>query len=225
MPFTVSHSSVAIPLRKFGFSLPALVIGSMSPDFSYMQELFVPTMNAHNLYGLFVYCLPMSLIVFSIYTKLVEKWLVEVFPWIKPAAQTSFLMVALSLFVGAASHVLWDSFTHATGFFVQLIPALRQEYFSVRLFKALQHASTLLGGGYILWVIYSVTDEFKILIGNFTGLKALAAIYLITGLVVTSCATFAFNNPINGFKVAVELLFSVFIALTIYGVYKTIREN
>ncbi len=60
---------------------------------------------------------------------------------------------------GAATHLLWDGFTHAPGFFVQRWPLLRLELGLLdgrpwQLFNVLQHLSTLLGLG-VLWRLHA----------------------------------------------------------------------
>jgi hypothetical protein len=54
-----------------------------------------------------------------------------------------------ALLLRAASHVVWDGFTHASGWAVRLLPGLtdlvRLGSFTVPWFKLLQHSSSLLG--------------------------------------------------------------------------------
>ena len=62
----------------------------------------------------------------------------------------SFGKVVASILLGAATHVAWDSFTHAGGRLVEAIPFLQQTWFRVGrvpfpAFRVIQHASTLLG--------------------------------------------------------------------------------
>jgi hypothetical protein len=68
--------------------------------------------------------------------------------------------VTISVLIGAASHIFWDSFTHDHGYFVKTIPTLQN---SVDLFgskipflKILQHSSTLIGGLLIAFAIYKL---------------------------------------------------------------------
>jgi hypothetical protein len=58
--------------------------------------------------------------------------------------------VLVSLVVGAATHLLWDAFTHEDGFIVEVYPTLHALLWEVggyRVFtyKVLQHGSTLIG--------------------------------------------------------------------------------
>ncbi len=69
-------------------------------------------------------------------------------------------MIIISILIGAASHVLWDSFTHDNGYFVQTIPILQNsvEFMGrqIPILKILQHASTLIGATAIAFAIYKI---------------------------------------------------------------------
>jgi hypothetical protein len=72
----------------------------------------------------------------------------------------NWLVVTISILIGAASHIFWDSFTHDHGYFVQTIPALQNSVDflgrQIRILKILQHSSTLLGGLVIAFAIYKL---------------------------------------------------------------------
>lgn len=55
------------------------------------------------------------------------------------------------MLLGAASHVVWDAFTHASGWAVRLLPGLTDVVaigpFTRPWFRVLQHGSSLLGVG------------------------------------------------------------------------------
>lgn len=131
MPFTFAHPALAIPLarplRRWG-SLPALIIGSMTPDFWYFLPVDETRPQTHSLSALFSFCLPWGLVVY---------W-VAYFVWLKPCvslvepylgARAAALRrwarkkpfwpsVPLSLLIGALTHIVWDSFTHNDGWAV-----------------------------------------------------------------------------------------------------------
>ena len=66
----------------------------------------------------------------------------------------------MSILIGAASHIFWDSFTHDHGYFVQTIPTLQNSVDilgrQIPILKILQHSSTLLGGFVIAFAIYKL---------------------------------------------------------------------
>src|SRR5690349_19318060 len=72
MPFTVSHAAAVLPLRRFrSLPLAALMIGSMSPDFSYFTPwtLFLYT---HSIPALFWFCWPVGLALWILFVRMVE---------------------------------------------------------------------------------------------------------------------------------------------------------
>ena len=65
--------------------------------------------------------------------------------------------VPLSLLIGSATHVFWDSFTHETGWFVERSSFLQMKLFShdghsFRVYRLLWHLSTWMG----LFLLYRV---------------------------------------------------------------------
>jgi hypothetical protein len=77
----------------------------------------------------------------------------------------NWLVVSVSVLAGAASHILWDGFTHGHGCFVGMMPALanRVDILGVNMpvFKILQHASTAVGGGVVGIVMCMLPTDGK----------------------------------------------------------------
>ena len=163
MPWTFAHPAAAIFVRRFGgASLPlsGLVIGSLSPDFGYYIGAFGLATHAHTLRGTLDVCLPSAFVVLLIVLRL-RRVLVAPLPqphrraieglpspsfW--PASDAARMIAAL--WVGAMTHVAWDSFTHASGLMVSIIAPLREVLFEVSgrrfaTYNILQHAGTLFG--------------------------------------------------------------------------------
>jgi hypothetical protein len=162
MPFTVSHAAAVLPLRRFGngrLPLAALMIGSMSPDFSYFLPGDLAVLPTHTFSGMFWFCLPAGLLVWMVYVHLLETPTLSLLPeaWrtrIEPSGRTvTFATLAFAcaaIVIGAATHIIWDSFTHRWTPVVQSIAALRVSLFEVGhqrvyVYKLLQHLSTLAG--------------------------------------------------------------------------------
>jgi hypothetical protein len=159
MPFTISHAAAVLPLRRFGrLPLAALMIGSMSPDFSYFTPwtLLVPT---HNIPALFWFCWPVGLSVWVLFVRVVEtptlallpdSWRVRFIPSERPFTIGLIVRASIAIVLGAATHVLWDAFTHGNTPVVQALPFLRVTAleiggYAMPLYKLLQHLSTLFG--------------------------------------------------------------------------------
>ncbi|HAC25776.1 MAG TPA: DUF4184 domain-containing protein [Cytophagales bacterium] len=164
MPFTASHPAIIIPLMRWRYlSATGLVIGSLSPDFEYFLKMSVSSKYSHTFWGLFYFDVPITVALAFIFHLLVKRPLLENVPGfvadrLQPLYELNFVTYfrdnpvsfLVSAWVGAASHVLWDSFTHAHGFMVQQFPALVHTivpFDGARypLYYALQHVSTVVG--------------------------------------------------------------------------------
>lgn len=178
MPFTLSHPAAVIPLGQISrlkLSLSALVIGSLIPDFEYLYRLApVPTVG-HSFLGMFYFCLPVGMAVLILFHYILKEPLAllapdkyrerlmshyQPFSLLKPL---SFTKAALSVLIGAFSHILWDSFTHSYGWAVQRYDFLREPLFTIGgsatpVFRILQHLCGILG---IIVIYYWHTRWFR----------------------------------------------------------------
>ena len=142
MPFTfLAHQAPVLPLKLWRprwFSGAGLAIGSMAPDF----EKFVHGPDAgrfgHTSVGLFVYCLPMSLGIYWLLTRVAAPALARHAPDLGRLHLRDYAanlaaaprgrwwgVVAASILLGVASHVAFDGFTHADPRVTALFPLLR----------------------------------------------------------------------------------------------------
>jgi hypothetical protein len=124
MPFTFSHAAAAWPFRKTRLEMPALVIGCFAPDFPYFMFIKRYGYIGHTLPGFFFFDLPISLVVlwlFYAYQQQPFSMLLPIGirrrlkPWngnfsFRPPARLALIVV--SILIGTATHILWDSFTH-----------------------------------------------------------------------------------------------------------------
>lgn len=154
MPFTVSHVAAVLPargvrLRAF-VDFPALAVGAMAPDASYVLALFGPYFEAHTLTGLVTVAWPMALVGYAAYRLCERPWR-RLLPWLADGARPwRPLPVLLGTLVGASTHLFWDAFTHKDGDFVELWPALSAWVAlplgaSAPVYHLLQHASSAFG--------------------------------------------------------------------------------
>jgi hypothetical protein len=166
MPFTLSHAAAALPLRALlrgAAVFPALVIGCFIPDVPYFLPYPLYDINAHQLPDLILFGIPCGWALYTLWyaiflqpirALLPERYALLVVPlpakrWFaKPWATT------LSLMAGAASHIVWDAFTHRRGFAVHAWPALAQPVMHIGphalpSYFIFQYLSTLLG---IVWL-------------------------------------------------------------------------
>ena len=183
MPFTFSHPAIVLPLTflpRQWFSLTGLVIGSLTPDFEYFLRMRIQSNYSHSISGLFWFDLPLVILLAFIFHNIVRDILFDNLPTILKSRVTKFkmfdwnnyfkrnwLVVTISVLIGAGSHIFWDSFTHDQGYFVQTIPVLTNtvDFFGRQLptLKILQHSSTLLGGLVIAFALYKLTPNKNII--------------------------------------------------------------
>jgi hypothetical protein len=126
--------------------------------------------------GLFWFDLPLGLLIAFIFHNIVRDRLFENLPTFLKSQFSTFkqfdcnrhfkinwLVVTISILIGAASHIFWDSFTHDHGYFVQTIPALQNSADflggQIPILKILQHSSTLLDGLVIAFTIYKLPTK------------------------------------------------------------------
>jgi hypothetical protein len=127
-----------------------------------------------------------------------------------------FVIIVVSLLIGSATHLIWDSFTHETGWVVMRFPSLLQPLLvihdePIRTFKLLQHGSSILGLlilsiAYFAWLKKSeparvsstdLSTSGKILILGLMFAGACVAALLRVASPLTSWDTFR-GNVVNG---------------------------
>jgi hypothetical protein len=162
MPFTIAHAAVAPPVWKLTrgrLVLSALAVGATAPDLEYLIHLRTERTVGHTLPGIFVLCLPLTLLVLGLWHRLIGPQLSRLLPdrWAPVAAVASrpfrfggvarFTMICLSAALGAASHILWDSFTHDGAWFAQRFAVVRDPVWDggPPLVTLLQYGSSVAG--------------------------------------------------------------------------------
>ena len=182
MPFTFSHPAIVLPLtylpRKW-YSLTGLITGSVIPDFEYFIRMKVQSNYSHTIGGLFWFDLPLGVFFAFLFHDLVRNSLFENLPTILKSRfarfehfdwneyfESNWLIVTISILIGAASHLLWDSFTHSTGYFVNTFPELRNTVNFIKIqipvYKFLQHLSTLTGGLVVILIIRKLRVDKRV---------------------------------------------------------------
>lgn len=202
MPFTFSHPAIVLPLTflpKKWFSITGLVIGSLTPDFEYFIRMRIQSDYSHTLPGLFWFDLPLGIVLAFIFHNIVRNQLFGNLPlflksrlmqftdfdWNTHFRQNWFVII-ISMLIGAASHIFWDSFTHDHGYFVEMIPALQGSIDisgrQIQVLKILQHSSTFLGGLVIIYAISKFAADKKVQSG--ISLKYWAIVCMITVMII-----------------------------------------
>jgi uncharacterized protein DUF4184 len=172
MPFTFSHAAAAWPFRKTRLEMPALVIGCFAPDFPYFMFFKRYGFIGHTLLGAFFFDLPVSLAVLWLFYAYQRQPLLMLLPKgfrmrMKPGeGDLSFwplarpALIVVSILVGTATHILWDSFTHSFYW-----PYRNWRFLSdvvhipiagnMQMYKVLQYASSVFGLVFVaVWVFF-----------------------------------------------------------------------
>jgi hypothetical protein len=143
MPFTISHAAIVVPFSESSpkyLSATGLIIGSMVPDFLYFIFLN-PYFNAgHQWWGVFVYDIPLAILLAYLYHNIVKPVLLPYLPaWIRGRLQLfrpfnwnnyfrqHYLVVFSSVIIGILTHFFLDAFTHEEGFFVSAFSFLQRD--------------------------------------------------------------------------------------------------
>jgi hypothetical protein len=167
MPFTAAHPLAVIPLvrghRWLRLDPTCLVIGSMAPDFEYFARGEQISTISHTLRGLWLWDLPATLVL-AVVAHLIVKWpallvapvaivrralpVRRAWPW--PWRVATAVSCCAAALIGSATHLAWDTFTHADGWgphhFHALTRPVRLPVLGpMVLHRVLQHASTVVG--------------------------------------------------------------------------------
>lgn len=178
MPFTfLSHQAAVLPLkiaRPAWFCGVALAIGSMAPDLEYFIWLRPYRSISHTLKGQVLFCLPVTLLLVWLVTRVLARPLGKYLPDVGPFHLRDFGVLAEeakssaywrkavpSAFIGSFSHIVWDGFTHQHGWFARKLPILQIPLWGhgdTALFvsSVLQHLSTVGGAVLTVWMLYEI---------------------------------------------------------------------
>lgn len=182
MPFTLAHPAAIVPLYKVlkdRVSLTGLIVGSIVPDTEYAINTVTRSVISHTTRGIFLYDLPMGIIIAVCYHAFIKQVLTyQLPPYFRnrliPYAEINWfdylknhiLVFLLSLLIGIVLHIGWDSFTHDAGYLVRRNPVLTTTILgTLKLNRLLWHISTIAG----LYIMYRFFNSYKPLV--FTGNK------------------------------------------------------
>ena len=135
MPFTISHAAAVLPLERWTrhrLPLTALMVGSMAPDFGYFFSHEASRAMTHSVVGLIAFSLPAGMLVWLFFVTFLEKATITLLSdrWHTRFAHTDAITLslvaraAIAIVLGAATHLLWDAFTHRATFATALFPVL-----------------------------------------------------------------------------------------------------
>ena len=183
MPFTFSHAAATFVfspwLKQNRLSLTGIILGCIAPDFEYFLRMKMQGAIGHNLVGIFLLDLPVALIVAFIFHCLIRDELISNSPLFFKRKFVKFknikwfsyfknnvLIVVVSVLLGISTHILWDSFTHKTGYFVVHFSFLQRELLlyelRIPIYKILQHSSALLGLLAVIFYLFRMPSSAQV---------------------------------------------------------------
>jgi len=162
VPFTFAHPAAAVPFRRSGLVLSALVVGAVAPDLEYFIRLHPQGRFGHEMPGVLLITFPAAFLALWLFHACVKRGLAALLP--VPAQQRlqpylgsfpfgdgkRFALIAASIAVGIGTHLLWDMFTHRDTLAYEhwmwlhtmiALPGVG----SKPVYKVLQHSSSALG--------------------------------------------------------------------------------
>ncbi len=153
-----SNAVSACPWRR-GF---AFFVGSIAPDFEYFLDLAPGHRMGHSFPGVFTFTLPAAIFVLWLFHSVMKRPIVELMPAplemrLLPRLRTfrfggakRFGQILLSIMIGVATHLLWDSFTHSNTWVTNRIAWLSSSVKvpllgTTQMFNIMQFASSVVG--------------------------------------------------------------------------------
>ena len=180
MPFILAHPAAILPaarllsLARASLPLSALIVGSMLPDLPHFVHLthFLKFPSGkhfgHTLAGTFLFCVPVGLIALWLFHVVLKTPFLSLLPLheqgrLAPLATgfrfgppRHFLKIIAALAIGVCTHIIWDSFAHASGWPVQQIsilhaPIMQTARGPIFVFNLVQRGSTLMGAALLIY--------------------------------------------------------------------------
>ena len=177
MPFTLSHAAAVLPgIRKTGTArdplvASALVAGSFAPDMTYFADTAIPGAMkfgqvTHAVWGVFTVDVLIAAVLVALWLLLREPlvallptpWQGRVHTFLRgqrrepgPLRPLEVLRFALSAALGAATHVVWDAFTHHDRWGTDLVPALNHTVGGFPAYQFVQYGSSALALTVLVW--------------------------------------------------------------------------
>lgn len=157
MPFTPSHIAAVLPFARTPLPPAALALGAMVPDLFYYVPLDVPRGLTHSWLGVVTIDLAAAVLLFFLWEFVFRAPVIDFSPlWLRRRMSTRYRMpqtlksfgIFAALLVGAAvlgsaTHLVWDSLTHAGPVSTALkLDAMQGD---LPLYKWGQHVSTVVG--------------------------------------------------------------------------------
>jgi hypothetical protein len=249
VPFTPSHVAAILPFVRTPLPPAALAIGAMVPDLFYYVPLDIPRGFTHSWLGVVTVDLAFALVLFFLWEFVFRAPVIDFAPgWVRSRMSTRYRMPstlkALGIFaallvgavlIGSATHIIWDSFTHAG----PVVYALKLDAKSgpLPLYTWAQHGSSAVG--VIALVVFTLvwwrrTEPHPSPVTRLTQAQRRAGIVLVlaSGLAVALVVWIRgiqrgwgmFDNQIIFYTVTIGLAAAALCAVILSIVWWTVRK-
>lgn len=161
MPVTLAHPAAVLPLRWLPLPTTALVVGSMVPDLPVFLGSWGVYGVTHSWPGILTVDLLLTLAALALWFWFVRDAAVDMAPGpvrsrvaarFRPTAR-EWLLALPAACLGAATHVVWDSFTHPHRWGSRHVEWLRTDHAGQPGSKWLQYASGVVGLAVVTWAV------------------------------------------------------------------------
>jgi hypothetical protein len=242
MPFTICHAAAAIPFQRTRLIPSALVIGCMVPDFEYFLRFYPGGGFGHTLPGFFLLDLPLALMalwLFHAYAK------VPLYTWLPRSVRrrirlgptspqfgtlARFAVVVLSIFIGIATHIFWDLFTHRTLWLYPRWEFLRRTvtlplYGGMEYARVIEHLSSVIGALVLLiwfWRWFRSTVPVQADAAQPSRANSRAALIVICAVALAAAALRAmmalhgFGAPFHIYKNKLAMESAIITTITVF---------
>ncbi len=135
------------------------------------------------------------------------------FDWSNSFKKNWFVII-ISILIGTTTHLLWDSFTHDHGYFINHIASLQKTFvisnIKIPAIKIAQHSSTITGGTIIIYTFFKLpksSPPVSLINKNY---------WILLLLISTTILAFRFNTGLGAKEygnIIVSIIASILISL------------
>jgi hypothetical protein len=167
VPFTPTHAAAVLPFLRSPLPASALVIGSITPDLPFYLPVGFPW-RTHTALAVVTTDLVLGMAAWAAWHGLLAEPALAAAPAglrgrvpgpapglaARLASAPRVAWTLLALVVGAATHVVWDEFTHPRRWGPERVTALAETWGPLPGYRWLQYATSVLGGVVLLvWLV------------------------------------------------------------------------
>ncbi len=228
MGFTLSHIVLSKPIRtSFGQKLnyTALAIGTILPDIEYLLNMRMYAMYGNTMEGILFFQIPFGLILYFFAYKIAIPVLQREMKMPKyhyKKSELNLLLILFALGLGIISHVIWDVFTHASGYYFNInnpIANLWQTSSPWTPAYVCQIVSSIIGLVFLIVQIQTYLRNQKILLHDLQW-KSWYAILTIAVCMFLIRSAFGYNVELYLADVLSAGLGSIFYAIIFYTLFR-----